>query len=163
MKRPKGTKSRRWARSLPYTQRELPNGMHRICCPACHGRTSVLGDVRNRALCSGYSLERPFDRIFIGFHSARSNQRSTVRKNSCQLEPEMRSVDISPMNKDQKWRNEGKMPSLPGPLPPAPSPKGKGETSVVPSQYVRWIHTCPKSASFLDSGGLKKVTCIGAT
>ena len=31
---------------------------------------------RNHALCSGCPHERPFDRIFIGFHSARSNQRS---------------------------------------------------------------------------------------
>ena len=30
---------------------------------------------RNHALCSGCPHERPFDRIFIGFHSARCNQR----------------------------------------------------------------------------------------
>ncbi len=37
LKRPKGTKSRRWARGLFYAWRELLHGTHPIRCPANHG------------------------------------------------------------------------------------------------------------------------------
>ena len=37
LKRPKGTKSRRWARGLFYAWRELLHGTHPIHCPANHG------------------------------------------------------------------------------------------------------------------------------
>ena len=57
MKRPKGTKSRRWARGLPYAQRESPYGIHMILCPASLGSRSYPCIGRNRARCSGSPLE----------------------------------------------------------------------------------------------------------
>ncbi len=59
LKRPKGTKSRRWARGLQYARRELPHGMHLIHWPANLVNSPIFSSGRNSALCSGSTLDRP--------------------------------------------------------------------------------------------------------
>ena len=58
LKRPKGTKSRRWARGLPNAWREYPHWMHRVLLPANLENNPSLGAVRNNAPRSGSSRER---------------------------------------------------------------------------------------------------------
>ncbi len=64
---------------------------------------------------------------------ADQKQQEQLSAISSQLESKTQSVDVSAVKRqDRNGRSEGKIPSLRGPLPPAPSPKGKGETSVDP-------------------------------
>ena len=52
LKRPKGTKSRRWTRGLPNAQREYPQGTHVMHCPASEGgyRSSLGNGIARSAL-----------------------------------------------------------------------------------------------------------------
>ena len=85
LKRPKGTKSRRWARGLPYAQRELPHGTHRNICPASDKRTMILGAGRNRALCFDLALEWQRVRNLPGSLNASSNWQSVFSQDRLAL------------------------------------------------------------------------------
>ena len=92
LKRPKGTKSRRWARGLPYAPREYPLRTYRGVCPASHERTTILGAGRDYALCSGSPFERHFERTYIGFLWAISCQLETKSKRQIVIRPD----DVNP-------------------------------------------------------------------
>ena len=111
MKRPKGTKSRRWARGLPYAQREHPHRMHRILCPDTNAGTSTRVAGRISALCFGSPpvgkcLCRPIGVLIV---------RMAV---CCQHEANGKPVDVCTVT----WQELAER----RPLPPAPSPGGRG-------------------------------------
>ena len=94
MKRPKGTKSRRWARGLPYASREYPHRMHTILCPDTRGGASMRVAGRIGALCSDCPREGLYRGHLMGW--------LTVRE--CCLVSSRRTFDRTAGHPARGWR-----------------------------------------------------------